>query len=76
MSKLVEVERGRVQAEARVPVFAHPMACARGRVVGEDVIEEMIDELISFSARLRVPHKAPKVRKERRVPAAALERTA
>jgi FMN reductase len=26
-------------------------------------MDEMIDELISFSARLRVPHKAPRVRK-------------
>jgi predicted metal-dependent phosphoesterase TrpH len=26
-----------------VPVFAHPLASARGRVVGEDVIEEMVD---------------------------------
>ncbi|HVL23071.1 MAG TPA: NADPH-dependent FMN reductase [Thermomicrobiales bacterium] len=32
-----------------------------------DRIDLMIDELISFSARLRVPHKAPRVRKQQAV---------
>lgn len=30
-------------------------------------MDELIDELVSFSARLRVPHKAPKVRKHQPV---------
>ncbi|GAB2687332.1 PHP domain-containing protein [Thalassiella azotivora] len=30
-----------VRAAGGVPVFAHPFASARGRVVGEDVVEEM-----------------------------------
>ena len=43
-----------VREAGGVPVFAHPMACARGRVVGEDVIEEMIDAGL---AGLEVDHR-------------------
>jgi FMN reductase len=39
---------------------------ATARIVDDRIhtrMDEMIDELISFSARLRVPHKAPRVRR-------------
>ncbi|MEJ5915056.1 PHP domain-containing protein [Pseudokineococcus sp. 1T1Z-3] len=32
-----------VRAAGGVPVFAHPLAVMRGRVVGDDVVEEMVD---------------------------------
>jgi predicted metal-dependent phosphoesterase TrpH len=32
-----------VRAAGGVPVFAHPVAAARGRIVGEDTYREMID---------------------------------
>lgn len=38
-----------------------------GTIVDERIetrMDEMIDELVSFSGRLRVPHKAPRVRKQ------------
>ncbi|MDO5635166.1 MAG: PHP domain-containing protein [Micrococcus sp.] len=43
-----------VRAAGGVPVFAHPLASARGRTVGMDVIEDMIDAGL---AGLEVEHR-------------------
>lgn len=54
-----------------VPVFAHPMASQRGRVVGEDVIEAMVEAGL---AGLEVDHRdnPPEARKRLREIASAL----
>lgn len=59
-----------VRAAGGVPVMAHPMAHTRGRVIGEDVLEEMIDAGL---AGLEIDHRdnAESARKRLRQIAAA-----